>query len=967
MQQVTTLYQGKEQLAVFLHEQMIEDDERLLLQVFTSQNDEIFIRELLDVCHELLPLCTIIGATTDGEITNGRVVTHETVLSFTRFETCTLHSAFSEEYESQTRGEILANALVDEETRLLLVFSDGLTTNGELFLEGVNRTFPDLMVAGGLAGDYAKFEKTYVFDKEHILSQGAVGVSISGASLAFFNDYSFNWQKIGKPLMITKCEGNRVYEIEGQSAVDTYMHYLGKEVADLLPSIGIEFPLISERGGMDIARAVIAKHEDGSLSFAGNITEGERLYFGYGDLKKILEDSSRISKNIAQFQPEAIFVYSCMARRNFIGNAISQELEPLQEIAPASGFFTYGEFFHRSAKNELMNQTMTVIALREGKKDSQADLPKSEIGNFSYHSINALIHLLNITSQEMMEQQVFAKSYERFAKLFTHSGDGLVVLHTGRIVECNERTLSLFGYRKDEKDLFMQTPVEKLIVSVEKIERMMQKMIEENEDSLLFSVECNTKEGNHFWTEVMMTRVVSAQETFYYMVLRDISERKAMEEQLQKQHEQLYTKAYTDDLTGLPNRKSMMEKLEQEILLSGKEDSCLALLFIDLDKLKVINDSLGHIAGDKLIQLIAKRLKQVVGETGSLARLGGDEFLVLMKKTDQERIIAQVEKLLSITRETITFDKNHLYVSASIGIARFPNDAKDAYNLLRNADAAMYEAKEKGGNQYCFYSKELTQKAYDQIRIAREFRRGIKNREFIVYYQPQIEIGTGKVIGVEALIRWNHPKEGFSSPGQFLPAIEKANLLQRLDRWVMNQAMKDMVQWYEEGLNPGRLSINIRMSELESEEWEEKLLKTMKRIGFDPSWLEIEITETEIMKQPERVVSLIHKLHKHNITVAIDDFGTGYSSLAQLKYLPFDKLKIDKVFIDDLPENSDACVLFDMMMTLANNLGVPVLAEGMEKRVQIDYLNEVGCQYAQGYYYAKPMGAEGLREVLVKK
>jgi len=965
MRHVMTLYEDEPRLETFLLENAIVDSNRLLIQVFTSENDKTHISALLEVFKKRFSQAVLVGTTTDGEIINGSVVTHETVLSFTQFEDTALVCAVSEEEESNARGRVLAQKLVDDETRFLLLFSDGLSTNGELFLEGVNATAPSMMVAGGLAGDYAKFETTYVFTKKKIVSCGAVGVAFRGKKLRIFNDYCFNWQKIGKALTITRCEGNRVYEIDGRSAVETYTHYLGQEITDLLPSIGIEFPLISSRNGMDVARAVLAKHEDNSLSFAGNMIEGESLYLGYGNMKKILQDSHKIPQAAAVFQAEAIFVYSCMARRNFIGNAISQELEPLQDVAPTSGFFTYGEFFYHQ-KNELMNQTMTVVALSESPVTEKEKIPSFSIPDSSYHSINALIHLLNVTGQEVMEQRVFAKSYERFAQLFEHSGDGLVVIRSRQIVECNEKTLSLFGYASTDKNAFLKKPLSALILSVDEIDRKIEQMKKNCSSSLLFHIECRAKEGNVFWAEVMLTQVNSDAESYHYMVIRDISERKAMEEMLKQQHDQLYYKAYRDDLTGLPNRKMIMETLEQEMRHAMERDEGGALLFIDLDKLKVINDSLGHIAGDKLIQLVAKRFKHVLSDDTPVARLGGDEFLVLLKKSDKEAVVPIVEKLLRVTREEIIFEKNHLFISASIGVAQFPNDASDAYNLLKHADAAMYEAKERGGNQYYFYNEALTQKAYAQIKIAKEFRRGIKQKEFVVYYQPQVEMETGRLTGMEALVRWNHPEEGFLAPGKFLSAIEKANLLQRLDRWVMNQAMKEFVQWYQEGLNPGKLSLNIRMSELESSVWESKLIKTMKRIGFQPHWLEIEITETEIMKQPERVVTLIQDLHQYGITVAIDDFGTGYSSLAQLKYLPFDKLKIDKVFIDDLPENSDACILFDMMMTLANNLKVPVLAEGMETEEQVSYIRQTGCQYAQGYHYARPVHAGTIRKMLAE-
>jgi EAL domain-containing protein (putative c-di-GMP-specific phosphodiesterase class I) len=253
------------------------------------------------------------------------------------------------------------------------------------------------------------------------------------------------------------------------------------------------------------------------------------------------------------------------------------------------------------------------------------------------------------------------------------------------------------------------------------------------------------------------------------------------------------------------------------------------------------------------------------------------------------------------------------------------------------------------------------------VKLAKEFRRAIRQKEFEIYYQPQIDMKTEKLVGFEALIRWNHPEDGLLSPVNFLPAIEKANLLYRLDKWVMNHAMKEMVRWYSEGLNPGRLALNITMSELENSKWESKLMKIMSRLCFQPEWLEVEITETEIMKHPKRVISLLNTLRNHQIHIAIDDFGTGYSSLSQLKHLPFDKIKIDKVFIDDLPESHDAIVMFKTMTSLAQNMNIPVLAEGIETKEQADYLLTHGCQFAQGYYYAKPLSPKDAHAFLLKQ
>ncbi len=635
-----------------------------------------------------------------------------------------------------------------------------------------------------------------------------------------------------------------------------------------------------------------------------------------------------------------------------------------------AGFFTYGEFFFRK-RNKLLNQTLTVIGLTEKEITDERDSEKiyHEEQFPAYSSVNALIHLINKTSKEVMEQKVSTETYSRFKQLFEYSGDGIVVIKEGKLVDCNQKMLSLFSY-KDEKSAFLEQPLYGLFISAEEfdvIDHVLENMQKTHSPHYLFETECLSQTGETFWSEIMFTKIIINDEELLYVVFRDISQRKEMEIELMSQRDMLYYKAYHDDLTGLPNRKSMMQSLDEEIKHAKREGQKLALIFLDLDKLKIVNDSLGHGIGDKLIVLIAKRIKKSIASENIVARLGGDEFLILLKNITDKKITSQAEKILGSIREEIILDMHHLYTTASIGISEFPKDAKDAQTLLKYADSAMYEAKEKGRNQYQFYNSKLTQKAHAQVKIAKEFRRAIRKKEFEVYYQPQLDIQTGCLVGIEALIRWNHPKDGLIAPVSFLHDIEKANLLERLDKWVMNHAMKDVLKWYDEGLNPGKLALNISMSQLESDKWERRLMKIISRLRFDPTWLELEITETEIMKHPKQAIARLNILKRNGISIAIDDFGTGYSSLSQLKHLPFDKLKIDKVFIDDLPSSYDATMMFNTIINLANNMNIPVLAEGIEMKEQVEYLLKEGCQYAQGYYYAKPMSAKKLKEFLLEQ
>jgi len=407
MRSSNTYYTNDDELKKFLVTNALKDNHMLLIQVFTGFNDKIYIKKLLHTLTALLPHATIIGSTTDGEIMNGHVSLMHTVLSFTQFEHTTLHAKVvkHEENDYHKSARLLAESLIEPNTKLMIAFSDGIRTNGEAFLNGISSINKDIIVAGGLAGDNAEFIETFVFDKEHIISRGAVAVTLNSEKLLVTTEYSFNWKPIGKKLIVTKVEDNRIYEIDGRSAVDTYAHYLGQNIADTLPSIGVEFPLVIYRDGVLVARAVIDRKSDNSLIFAGSFREGDIVSFAYSDIQEILRSSVDVAQKIQQHPSEAIFIYSCMARRHFMPNEIESEIMPLQDIAPTTGFFTNGEFFTSTHPN-LLNQTMTVVSLSEST-DKVSPIPTHRplpLQTKSGSSMGALTHLINVTSQEVEEQ-----------------------------------------------------------------------------------------------------------------------------------------------------------------------------------------------------------------------------------------------------------------------------------------------------------------------------------------------------------------------------------------------------------------------------------------------------------------------------------------------------------------------------------------------------------------------------------
>ncbi|MDQ7061604.1 MAG: EAL domain-containing protein [Sulfurimonas sp.] len=420
----------------------------------------------------------------------------------------------------------------------------------------------------------------------------------------------------------------------------------------------------------------------------------------------------------------------------------------------------------------------------------------------------------------------------------------------------------------------------------------------------------------------------------------------------------LHHQAHHDALTSLPNRVLFNDRLEQAIEKAKRNSSKIAVFFIDLDHFKEINDSLGHNIGDEVLKAVSTRLKEVIREEDTLARLGGDEFTVLLegiKNIQDASLIAG--KILETLSQVIHIDFHDLYVSSSIGISVYPDDGKSSQNLLKFADSAMYKAKDEGRNNFQFYSAEMTELAFERVVMEASLRVALKNEEFIVYYQPQMNAKTNKLIGMEALVRWNHPNMGIVSPAKFIPLAESTGLIIDLDRHVMKTAMTQCAQWYKKGFNPGVLAMNLSVKQLAKVECVEVFENLMQITGCKAEWIELEVTEGQIMKNPEEAIKVLAKINDLGINLAVDDFGTGYSSLAYLKRLPIDKLKIDQAFIRDLPDDEEDAGITKAVIALAKSLDLRIIAEGVETKEQKDFLVLNGCENIQGYYYSKPIPA----------
>ena len=435
-----------------------------------------------------------------------------------------------------------------------------------------------------------------------------------------------------------------------------------------------------------------------------------------------------------------------------------------------------------------------------------------------------------------------------------------------------------------------------------------------------------------------------------------------------RSEEQLAYMAQYDHLTGLANRALFKDRLEQSLARTRRSGNLMALMFLDLNRFKAVNDTLGHGAGDLLLREVAKRLGGCVRESDTVARMGGDEFSIILDDlTEAQQVALVARKLIDSLARPFVLDGHEAFVTTSVGIAVYP--ASDGASLTADADSAMYSAKEHGQNTYRFHTPEMNAQARELLDMEGKLRRALDQEEFLLYYQPQVDLTTGRIVGTEALLRWRHPELGLVSPGRFIPVLEGIGMMVRVGEWVLRTACRQAVAWQRDGLPPLRVAVNLSARQFGKQDLIGLVNSVLGETGFDPHRLELEITESLLMEDIESNSRLLNALKTSvgGLQVAIDDFGTGYSSLYYLKTLPIDVLKIDQTFIRDLTTDPDDATITTAIINLAHNLGLKVIAEGIETEGQLAYLREKVCDEGQGYYFSHPLPASEFTELLERE
>ena len=651
------------------------------------------------------------------------------------------------------------------------------------------------------------------------------------------------------------------------------------------------------------------------------------------------------------------FTYASRGVEQILG--ISRE----RMLADAAAVFRlteppYGEEVH--ATNERSARDLSIVDMELPQRLPDGTRKWVAVRSLPYRSAEGGVLwdgiVLDISERKAAEEQL-----REAAAVFASTAEGVVITTLdGEIRDVNQAFVNVTGYQREEA--IGENP--RILKSDRHDQGFYQAMWASLEETGQWRGEIwNRRKDGMVYPELLTISVVpdrQGQAAGYVGVFTDISQIKAAEERLE------YL-AHHDALTGLPNRLLLTARLDHGIRQAQRGNGLLAVLFFDIDRFKHINDSLGHPAGDQLLQQFAQRLTDSLRSGDTIARISGDEFIVLLDEVGDSATIASIaRKLIEALKPPVIIDGSCVRATASIGISVYPDDGDTGAMLLRNADAAMYRAKEEGGNTYQFYTAEMTAAAFEQVFLDNALRGAIDNHEFRLLYQPLVDLSSGRLLGVEALLRWEHPQQGTISPLRFIGIAEQNGLIGEIGAWVLRTACAQGVRWLQQGFELGVIAVNIAGRQIHDRAFVADVERTLAETGLPARHLDLEVSEGFVMRRADVGVDRLQALRAQGVGIAIDDFGTGYSSLSRLKQLPITTLKIDQSFVRDIPDDPNDMALCDAVIAISRSLDLKVIAEGVETEAQAAFLLDKGCGVAQGYLFSRPVPPEEIERLFAK-
>ncbi|MCM3089182.1 EAL domain-containing protein [Bhargavaea ginsengi] len=728
-------------------------------------------------------------------------------------------------------------------------------------------------------------------------------------------------------------------ELSRAETMDQAIQTCFRHVGQLLESDDPAVHLLDPVAGKKIKPAHLAKSSD--------MSEDEWLRMHRAQLNDLLEDR--------------MYQDSIRTRKPVYIPDVTKDERPNKDICRTFGIRGMA-IFPMIAMNEILG--FIAVPNRSGKiveypqttidlAQSIVDMTASTLSNLLFIEkqemiINQRTKEVTVKNEELQRVITELESLSREKELILKSaGEGIFGIGLdGKVTFSNPAALKMLGYSRPE-ELEGQSSAN-IFRGGDSGE-----LPQLNDESDVF----HRKDGTVFPVEYDISFIQEDDQIFGQVVIfKDITERRYLEEEIKYY-------AYYDSLTDLPNRLQMKERLDEALENAKRDDEQVAVMFLDLDRFKLVNDTLGHSFGDLLLKEVAKRLSEAVPINGIVSRQGGDEFMIiLLDVKNREEVLRAVSKINKSFAKPITIDDHEIFIKNSIGISMFPADGDNAEMLIKNADTAMYHSKEVAGGSYYFYDEKIGKRTIESVKYENALYRALERDEFTLYYQPQVDLCKHRMVGVEALIRWNHPEEGLVSPDIFIPLAEQTGLIVPIGEWVLREAVSQLKKWHDKGFDDLCMAVNLSAAQFEQGSLHRIVKQVLAETGIRPELLHLELTENQIMRNTDLAISTMNKLKELGVHLDIDDFGTGYSSLGYLQRFPLTTLKIDRTFIRDILLDEDDRALTDTIITMAKNMGLEVIAEGVETEEQADYLASHECTMMQGYFFSPPVPARKLEK-----
>ncbi|TKC18237.1 bifunctional diguanylate cyclase/phosphodiesterase [Robertmurraya kyonggiensis] len=960
---ISCVYKNTDELKNLIKDNVLYEYPNILIQIFSSNNDLVELEKIQEMMCTVLPQAKIMGCTTSGDIVEGYSVKEEISISFTIFEKTELRSSLFnlKDYNNISEmGKNIVSKLCDSNTKALILFSSNYSVDLQQLLDSIHEGKEDMALAGGIAGEKDAFREGFIFDGEKMSNEGVVVASLNNPDLQVQTFSNFKFQEVGKSFKITKATGTTIVSIDQKKPSRVLENYLGKDFLDQIKLQRNDFPFLL--GTKDKSTPIWIKNllEDGTITVSDPVSKGDSLVFAYAHLREIIDNSLHELKRLSKQNVETIFAYNCASRKRTLHEFATDEIRMLNSIAPTNGFFANGEIAIENGKPHLVGHSLTFLALSENsKKQSNRKI------NFKYNipdsvkTIVTLTHLMKASQEDLEILNDHAQiSEQHYRSLFDNNTD--IVYSTdlqGNFTSVNPAFEKLLGYKKEE----LLGKLALNYINEEEVARVrtyFYNAVKGKEQH--YNIEVSSKTGEFNLLHLKNIPItVNGECVGIYGIGRNITEQKKIEDKI-------IQLAYYDQDTGLPNRIRFTEMLSELLQTAKKKNRKLALMVVDIDRFKIINDSLGHDAGDEILKEISGRIQASIPSGAFLGRFNGDKFnLILSKNVSIEAVIKIAKSILHNVAAPIHYSSQEFYVTASIGVSLFPTDGTDEITLMKNADIAMNRSKSPGGNRLTLYSNEMNEEAMKRLELESYLRKALKKNEFFLCYQPLIDLKSGKLYGSEALIRWNHPVLGLVSPGDFIPLAEETGLIEEIGSWVLRTACKQNKMWQQKGLKNITVSVNVSANQFQQTKFVAEVIRALAESGLEPKYLTLELTESTMLRNIDHSIEVMQSLQKLGVRVSIDDFGTGYSSLSYLKDLPINNLKIDRSFINNLRLDTSDIAIVKAIITMSHGLAVKVVAEGVETEEQIELLKKLKCHYAQGFYLHRPLTSDDFERVLI--